>query len=292
MDFIILALTARISGYRTGIGRLAAGSTLGSLYILVIFLPEISFLYNMVIKFFYSCLIVFIAFFPANPKKFLVSLGYFYAVSFALGGAVYGFSALSSNLQGNGNYEMLVNLIRRTGGFINVLAWGFPLALLFWGLVGRWTWASFRRSLVQSVFRFPVCIWFKDVEVVLEGLVDTGNQLRDPLTKNPVVVVEVSLFLPYLPKEFEYAVSEFDLAGLEVCLQGTHWEERLRLIPFSSVGKQNGLMIGFVPDVLVIKTPAGETRTSNTIVGLYTKNLSPDGAYRALLHPDLLPAAS
>lgn len=291
MDFLILALTARLSGYKVRTGRLAAGSFLGSLYILVIFLPQIPFLYNMSVKFLVSCLIVVAAFYPVTLKKFLVATGYFYAVSFALGGAIYGFSSLSSGLQGKGEYEVLLNLIQGTGDFFDVLIWGFPLALLFWATLGRWAWKGLRKSLVQAVFRFPVFIRFGQVEVKLEGLVDTGNQLRDPLTKSPVVVVEAKLLVSYLPDGFEQAVAELDIQGIEDCLRGTHWGERIRVIPFSSVGRQNGLMIGFIPDMLTINTQGGIINTTKVIVGLYTRELSPDGAYRALLHPDLIPAA-
>ncbi len=291
MDFIILALTARLSGYKAGTGRLTAGSFLGSLYVLVIFLPDMRFLYTMLAKFIASCCIVGLTFYPFKLKKFLVATGYFYAVSFALGGAAYGFTSLSSGLEGSGDYEVLRNLIQRTGSAVDVFAWGFPLALLFWAVLGRWLWKGLKKTLVQTVFRFPVCIVFGHAEVKLEGFVDTGNQLRDPLTKCPVVVVEAKLLLPYLPAQFEQVINGPDLGDLESCLLGTHWAERLRLVPFTSVGKQDGLMIGFVPDLLEIDTPAGKVQTGKVIVGLYTKELSPDGAYRALLHPDLLPAA-
>jgi len=291
MDFLILALTARLSGYKAGTGRLAAGSFLGSLYILVIFLPNIPFLYNMSVKVLVSGLIVAVCFFPLNLKKFLVCAGYFYAVSFALGGAIYGFSAMSAGLRGKGQYDILLNLIQRTGAFIDVLVWGFPLTLLFWVTFGRWAWKGLKRSLVQAVFRFPVYIRFDKVEVKLEGLVDTGNQLRDPLTNRPVVVLEANVLLSHLPAGFGQAVGELDIQGLEECLKDTHWGERLRIIPFCSVGRQNGMMIGFVPDQITINTQSGTINTAKVVIGIYTSELSPDGAYRALLHPDLLQGA-
>ncbi len=291
MDFIILAITSRLSGYKAGTGRLTAGSFLGSLYVLVIFLPDIRFLYTMVIKFLVSCCIIGLTFYPFRLKKFLVVLGYFYAVSFALGGAIYGFTAMSAGLEGSGNYEVLRNLIQRTGSAVDVLVWGFPLALLFWAVIGRWVWKGLKKTLVKRVLRFPVSIVFGQAAVTLEGFVDTGNQLRDPVTKCPVVVVEAKVLLPYLPARFEQVIAGPDLWDLDSCLQDTFWAERLRLVPFTSVGKQDGIMIGFVPDLLEIETPAGKVQTGKVIVGLYTRELSPDGAYRALLHPDLLPAA-
>lgn len=291
MDFLILYLTARLSRYRTNPGRLVTGSLLGSIYVLVVFLPEVSFLYTMAAKFLYSCVIVGVCFYPWNLKKFLSVLVYFYAVSFALGGAIYGLAAMSMNLTGSSDYEILRNLIAQTGNFIDVFVWGFPLSLLFWFTAGRWGWGRIRHSLSLALFRFPVKLRFGDVEVGLQGLVDTGNRLRDPLTGVPVVVIEAKSLLPFLPQDFHAAMKAMDLDAVQKCLNGTQWQERLRLVPFSSVGKSNGLMLAFMPDALELHTPNGSITSKRAIIGLSDKELSADAAFQALVHPDLLPAA-
>ncbi|HEX3015494.1 MAG TPA: sigma-E processing peptidase SpoIIGA [Desulfobacteria bacterium] len=291
MDFVVLALTARLSGYKASIGRLSAGALLGSIYILVIFLPEISSLYNFGVKLLYSGLIVAVTYYPLKIKKLLVLLGYFYAVSFALGGAIYGFSALSISLNGTNNYPALLVLVRGTDRLMNVLVWGFPGALIFWLTFGRWSWAMLKRGLARTVLRFPLSIMFGTIVVESEGLLDTGNCLRDPLTKHPVVVVEAELILPHLPESFAEYLLAGDFSGLETSVRGTVWEHRLRLIPFKSVGNSAGLMAGLVPDGIIVTTPAGAVMTRKVIVGLFAEKLCADGAYRALLHPDLLPAA-
>jgi stage II sporulation protein GA (sporulation sigma-E factor processing peptidase) len=290
MDFILLYLTARLSGYRVSTLRLVLGALVGSIYVLAILLPDIAFMYNMLVKIAYSCLIVAVCFYPLRPKKFLVAAGYFYAISFALGGAIYGFSSLSIGIEGSGNYEVLSNLVQSTGNIVDIFVWGFPLGIIFWLGFGKWGYSSLKSTLVQAVYRFAISVYFNDLEVKIDGLVDTGNQLRDPLTKVPVVVVEAVLLAEYLPKEFITAVADLDFVTLEACLQGTHWEGRLRFIPFSSIGKHNGMMIGFLPDKLEINTPSGKVGTQRVIIGLYLKELSPDRSYRALLHPDLLTA--
>lgn len=290
MDFILLYLTARLSGYRVSTPRLALGSLVGSVYVLAILLPEIAFMYNMLVKIAYSCLIVVVCFYPLTPKKFLIAAGYFYAISFGFGGAIYGFSSLSTGIEGSGNFEVLSNLVQSTGNLVDIFVWGFPLGIIFWLVFGRWGYSNLKSTLVQTVYRFAISVYFNDLEVKIDGLVDTGNQLRDPLTKVPVVVVEAVLLAEYLPKEFITAVAELDFVTLETCLHGTHWEGRLRFIPFSSIGKHNGMMIGFLPDKLEINTPSGKVGTQRVIIGLYLKELSPDRSYRALLHPDLLAA--
>ncbi len=290
MDFVILLLASRLSGYRVKTVRLCVGALVGSIYVLAVFLPQIPFIYNMACKLLYSCLIIIVTFYPCRLKKFLTLFTYFYAVSFALGGAVYAFAALSETLNGRSQYDIIVNLVRKSANLTDILIWGFPLALLFWAILGRAVWNGLKRGLLQATLRFPISIKFAGLEVMLDGLVDTGNQLRDPLTKFPVVVVEAEILVPHLPPGFAAIMSGADLGLLQACLAGTVWENRLHLIPFISVGQQNGLMLGLVPDILMVHTPAGPIDAGKVIIGLYAAHLSHDGAYRALIHPDLLPS--
>ncbi len=41
---------------------------------------------------------------------------------------------------------------------------------------------------------------------------------------------------------------------------------RFRLIPFSSLGKQNGMLIGFKPDKIIVKFDESEKEWQNVIV--------------------------
>ena len=41
---------------------------------------------------------------------------------------------------------------------------------------------------------------------------------------------------------------------------------RFRLIPFSSLGKQNGMLVGFKPDKVLIKFDENEIEKKNVIV--------------------------
>ena len=47
---------------------------------------------------------------------------------------------------------------------------------------------------------------------------------------------------------------------------GEDYISRFRLIPFSSIGKQNGMLIGFKPDEAYIKFDGVYTKKQNVIV--------------------------
>lgn len=71
-------------------------------------------------------------------------------------------------------------------------------------------------------------------------------------------------------------------------LAATPWATRLRLIPYHSLGQERGMLLGLRPDEVVIVTGQGMIKVKEVLIGLYRERLSPEGNYRALLHPDLL----
>lgn len=58
---------------------------------------------------------------------------------------------------------------------------------------------------------------------------------------------------------------------------------KLKLIPFSSLGKQNGMLIGIKPEFVLIKKEEEEFKKENIIIGIYNKSLTKRGEYRALV---------
>ena len=79
-------------------------------------------------------------------------------------------------------------------------------------------------------------------ELEINVLLDTGNMLKDPISNMPVVLVEKSILYPILPKEL-LENSKNILGGdfKENEDINNEYRTRLRIIPFTSVGKQNAL---------------------------------------------------
>ena len=61
---------------------------------------------------------------------------------------------------------------------------------------------------------------------------------------------------------------------------------RLRIIPFSSLGKQNGMLIGIKPDKFEVINEQIEEK-NNVIIGIYNKSLTKRGEYNALIGMEL-----
>ena len=63
---------------------------------------------------------------------------------------------------------------------------------------------------------------------------------------------------------------------------------RCRLIPFSSVGKSNGMIMGFRPDYIKIYQDEEEYMIKDTIIGVYKNKLSKNNYYAGLIGLELL----
>ncbi len=121
----------------------------------------------------------------------------------------------------------------------------------------------------------------------LTGLVDTGNNLRDPVSGLPVVVVDWEPLRRIMPGEvFAFFLSTWD--RMPESLSATPMGKRLRLIPYESLSGRKGVLPGFRPDHLVILEKDGQRVAKDAIVGVFRERLSPSGLYQALLHPDLV----
>ena len=121
-------------------------------------------------------------------------------------------------------------------------------------------------------------------------MIDTGNLVKEPITNTPVVIVEESLLEGIIPKEILKNLENILCGNLENLPQDIQDEylPKLRCIPFSSLGKENGMLVGIKISEIVVKSEDEEKKTPNIIIGIYGRSLTKNGEYRALVGVDLL----
>ena len=114
---------------------------------------------------------------------------------------------------------------------------------------------------------FETVVGFHGRTIRVKGLLDTGNQLRDPIFQKPV-----SILTEHVKQE---------LCGSE--------EPLYQMIPFHSLGEPKGLMPAFFADYLCIRKRDGkEKRIERPLLGITKEPLSSQKEYDMILHPDLL----
>lgn len=284
MNYAILWAAAKLSRSSIPGTRLLAGAALGAFYALAVFIPGAGFLQSIWFKTMASAIIVAVTFYPLTVRRFLIYLGCFFLASFTLGGLTIGmiFYLHSGQLSGWGSVG-------------KVLSSNFWPGILL-GLIALWAASNgfaalLKKGKFENLFRIPVLIKSGGKQVRVEALLDTGNQLKDPMTQNPVVVVEYDYLKSLLPEEVKSGIERdgeanvWDILG---SLSESSHISRFSAVPFQSLGRANGMMLGFRPDEVVIERQGKLARPGRVVVGICRNKLDPEGSYHALLGPNVL----
>ena len=179
-DFLILYATKLVLKETTSIKRIVLGSFFGSLTIFLLFLSLSNFIL-FICKVIISILIVLITF---GKNNFFSDFLYFYLISIILGGFLY-------LLDINFTYQNKGVLFYGSGLGLNLVAVLIlsPIFLCFYV-------KNSKKTKLQNSLLYTVEI-YKDEKVYrLRGMLDTGNQLRDPTTGKSVILLNANVDIP------------------------------------------------------------------------------------------------
>lgn len=278
---LIIKLTGAISGFEVKTFRMILASSLGALYaILAVVIPKTAILSGLLTRVIVSILMILIAFKIRGVSEFLRRWGMMLLSAFLLAGCTYGISSL------------FASSAAPYGGVMYISPQAILKAFLLSGAICILLVRPIGRILSGKAYKegaiLPVYIKMGDKSARLRALVDTGNSLVDPITGYPVLVVEADSIKSILPAEvYEAAITNnIDIYGSS---EGKNpWLHRLHLIPFKSIGKENGILTGFRPDVVRVGKEGSLKEIKDVIVGICAVKLSSSANYSALMGPVLL----
>ena len=273
MDFMILWATAKLNGTLIFYGRLIIASILGGIYGAAYLFAEMSAWYSLPVKIIFSCIIVVFAFGHQGWREFKKNLLCFYGVSFIVAGATMAVSYL---------------VINNNRG-LSFSYWWLLGGILCAFLLGSYGEKYLSQKIIPALLKYRVELHFGDAICRGEGFLDTGNGLKDPLTQRPVVVAEYELLKECFPDDCRAALENFqDDNDILQALSTSSWANRIRVIPFSSIGKKNGLMVGLRCDEIVVDPDKINYLYKNLVVGIYPDKLSAKDNYQLLIPSEIL----
>jgi stage II sporulation protein GA (sporulation sigma-E factor processing peptidase) len=287
INYLILTVTARFSKNKASNLRLLLGSVLGTAYlVLMILLPDMKVYTTVFSKVLLSIGMVAATFSFGRLKIFLKTLALFYATTFLFAGAGFALMFFKKDwgIMRNGVIMSPASLLDTTWAEL-LLAVAVTLIIL------RIVWDAIQSRFLREKLLVKVSIAFDRKSIDVPALVDTGNSLHDPLSNMPVVVVEFAAIKDLLPDDIRSIFeqdTEDDLSRVTAAISCSDWFSRFRLIPFTSLGKENGMLIGFRPDYIEIGEADDRKDVHEVIVGIYNKALSRNEQYRALMNPELM----
>lgn len=271
MNSIIILATGIILKNTQRIWRNLVSSGIGAIYAILIYTSNFKIYSNIILKVILSVVIVYIAFKPANIRSFLKHIIIFYLTSFTFGGVVFALlyfvrpqDILFQNGALIGTYPIKMILAGGILGFIII-------TFAFKNIKGKLT----RKDMMCTVIIGNTRI---------TAIVDTGNLLKDPITKMPVLIVEREMLKGIFPEIILENATDI-VNGKEIELG--EYSSKLRVIPYKSIGKENGLLLGIKAKNIRIVYQDIE-KAHDVIIGIYTGTLSKNNKYSAIVGLELL----
>ena len=276
MNYIILLATGLILKIKIKHIRLIIGSLLGAIYTIIGYMGILEIYSSFILKIILSIMIVYIAYYPQTLKKMWKELLFFYLTSFVFGGVAFSLIYIVKPQE----------IIMKNGLFLGT----YPLKTVILGAIVAFVIIITAFKIIKSKISkkdliCEITVEIEDKKISTNALIDTGNMLKEPITNTPVVVIERSLLYDVMPKEILNHLEDIIGGDFEKIPEETKnkYVSKLKLIPFSSLGKQNGMLIGIKPEYLkIIKEEQVEVK-ENVILGIYDKSLTKKGEYRALM---------
>lgn len=229
LDYLLLLCTARLCGVPLRRRRYALAAFIGAMYAALGMLRGAQWLYLPPVKLVCGFLMALVSF--GCEQKLLRCGLVFFVVSALFGGAVWAIS-----MQNGAFFPR--------SAFIPV---SLPVLCVSFAVIYAVLSFVFRRSVKSA----DICVYDAQVRfmgntVLLRCLEDSGNSLFDPISGSEVLISSATALAPLFPDTQELLKSS-DPTGL---MLSPRLSGRLRLIPYSAVGTESGMLPVFRPDEL------------------------------------------
>ena len=273
INLVLLHTTSKLLNLKTHLLRLSVAALLGALYSVLVFYPRLSVFYTSLSKVLSSFAICAAAFNIKGIKLYIKTLITFLLVTIAFGGGIFAVMCFTGLGAKSGMFI-------KNGVLYMNLPWQILIvaALVLYFLIRRIKGAV----LAGKLNYIDLKVTYSGHTASLKALPDTGNALCDPISNAPVIVAEFSAVSKILPHEFARIFeSENDIDTVPLSC-------KIRLIPFASIGCENGMLWGFKPDKVEAFLNERSVTLGDVIIGMCRGSLSSDKSFNALIHPEIV----
>jgi stage II sporulation protein GA (sporulation sigma-E factor processing peptidase) len=279
MNYIILFATAYIMKIKISHIRIIASSSIGAVYSIMLYMQILPIYSSIFMKIILSVAMVYISYAPKTVKIAIKQLIIFYLISFAFGGCAFALlyfvkpqDIFIKNGVYIGTYPLKIALL---GGIV-----GFIITYIAFKIIKN------KATKEEMIYKLKIKINDKTVEV--NALLDTGNKLKDPITLVPVIVIEKQKLYNFLPEEILENIDKIIGGDSDKLIEeNIKYMSKFRVIPYNSIGKQNGLMLGFKADEVKIIIDEEERTIKNTIIGIFNQSFNSQ-TYSALISLEII----
>ena len=249
MDLYLLMLTAKVLGKTATYLRIFAGSIIGAAgYCIVLCVPGIPYAMKVLLGMIPTgVLMIKIACKTKGIRELIRATGYLYLFSFFLGGFILFLKGKLCVPKEFENSALLLALLGFTG----------------YAVCSRII-EKYREKRRNCFCR--VCLCTDEGTMEIKALIDTGNGLVDPVSKKPVAILDEEVW-SYMQR----------------------WKrpEKYKAIPYHSIGKDRGLLEGYMVDFMEVIGKTEKKQYKDVIIAVFEGKVSGRGEYQMILPPGL-----
>lgn len=275
LNFIIIFSTSLITKSKTTLFKMVITSAFGSLFSISEYIYfGIKENEKFIFKFVLSIVMINMTF-GFKKKKLLFNLVVFYLVSLSFGGLSFAtlFFINSEKIIIKNDMFLEISLLESI-----VIASIICFVLILVLIVCLKIYEKKKSELIE-------------IEIINNGkthkvmaLYDTGNLLKEPITQKDVIIVEKSELYDICDNNFLDSIKDI-LNGKWIGDENSNY--KFCLIPFSSLGNENGILIGFKPDYIKVNIEE-EIFKNEVFVGIYDGKLTNNNLYTSLIGLNIL----
>lgn len=258
IDYCLLLICGKLADVTAGKLRLLAGTVLGALYSLTVVIFFNSVFSALLTKLVASLLIVLLSYGFGRVSRFLRLWSVYIISNFTLIGSVLAIGWIRENDP-------------YTIRFSNIVI----AAVLFYVAVSL----LLKRMIRMRDRDVTVEIEYCGKRCSLHALVDTGNLLRDPLSHAPVVIVDLCAVKSLFDSKTYSMLETVESENYLYLARTMGLSNRVRLIPYYTVGSKSELMLAFRPDAIFVN----QRELKHALVAFSPSHISSCGEFEALV---------
>lgn len=253
VNYFLIYITSQALKLRLSNSNIIFASLIGSFYVLVLFSLKLQFFAALPFKFFIAFIMIVVSFRKIDMFSKIKAYGIFILFSMMLAGLCF-FLALYKY-----NYENYATFILSRYPITKMII----AIMIIYLLLSRLLYYLKDRQAVSKLI-YVVDIYFGNGYKSIKAFLDTGNELREPVTNLPVMLVQQEIF---------------NNMGMEKI-------DKL-YIPYKVINGTNSRIQGFKPNYIDIHI-GKETKRREVIIGFCNTKLSSCGDYVALLSREII----
>lgn len=263
INYIIISCTSILTKNYNTKKKKWIGSFIGMIYSLIYLAPNMDLLFTLPAKVITILIITMITFSYRDAREYIRILLIFYFVNIFIAGSsffIIYFTGIS---------HITISLIIFTT-FIS-------------GVILKYIFRDIKELKYMKDMKKNIDVSINNQRFEFDALLDSGNLLKDPISKDEVIVIKASKLKGIIPDEFldiDYSGISMEDINKFIDKLDKEVSSRIRLIPFKHIN-DSSLIIGIKADYIKVD----ERKISNIVLGL--SNLKEE-EYSAILNPQLL----